>query len=375
MKVKMKMSFLALTIGVSFSYAAQALPNITVLATGGTIAGSGDSPVKASYTPGTIKVDKLLELVPQIKQVANVKGEQVVNVRSQDMDTSVWLKLANKINAQCQDTDGFVITHGTDAIEETAYFLNLTVKCEKPIVLTGAMRPVTQLSSDAPANLYGAILTAASPASAGRGVLLVMNNKILDARDVTKMNSENLEAFQSIHYGALGAIADSKVIYTRTPVQKHTTQTPFDVSKLTQLPEVGIVYNYANASDIPAKAFIANGYQGIVSAGVGNGNISHDLLNTLSDASKKGIVVVRSLRVPSGATARNGEINDDKYGFVASGTLSPYKSRVLLMADTNKRSKQNPTIFHAVLMMNGGLRPRFAPCRCVWENWSVCLIK
>jgi len=331
MKVKMKMSFLALTIGVSFSYAAQALPNITVLATGGTIAGSGDSPVKASYTPGTIKVDKLLELVPQIKQVANVKGEQVVNVRSQDMDTSVWLKLANKINAQCQDTDGFVITHGTDAIEETAYFLNLTVKCEKPVVLTGAMRPVTQLSSDAPANLYGAILTAASPASAGRGVLLVMNNKILDARDVTKMNSENLEAFQSIHYGALGAIADSKVIYTRTPVQKHTTQTPFDVSKLTQLPEVGIVYNYANASDIPAKAFIANGYQGIVSAGVGNRNISHDLLNTLSDASKKGIVVVRSSRVPSGATARNGEINDDKYGFVASGTLSPYKSRVLLM--------------------------------------------
>lgn len=167
MKVKTKMSFLALTIGVSFSYAAQALPNITVLATGGTITGSGDSPVKASYTPGTIKVDKLLELVPQIKQVANVKGEQVVNVRSQDMDTSVWLKLANKINAQCQDTDGFVITHGTDAIEETAYFLNLTVKCEKPVVLTGAMRPVTQLSSDAPANFYGAILTAASPASAG----------------------------------------------------------------------------------------------------------------------------------------------------------------------------------------------------------------
>lgn len=331
MKPKMKMNFLTLTIGVFLSYAAHALPNVTVLATGGTIAGSGDSPVKANYTPGAIKIDQLLKLVPQIKEIANVKGEQVVTVRSQDMDTTVWLKLANKINAQCSNTDGFVITHGTDTIEETAYFLNLTVKCEKPVVLVGAMRPVTELSSDAPANLYGAILTASSPASAGRGVLLVMNGKILDARDVTKMSSEDLGAFQSINYGALGSVSDNKVTYTRTPVQKHTTQTPFDVSQLTQLPKVGIVYNYANTSDIPAKAFINNGYQGIVSAGVGNGNISHDLLNTLSDAAKKGVAVVRSTRISSGETTRNSEINDDKHGFIASGTLSPYKSRVLLM--------------------------------------------
>lgn len=193
------------------------------------------------------------------------------------------------------------------------------------------MRPVTALSSDAPANLYDAIVTAASPDSAGRGVMLVMNGKVLDARDVTKLNTENLGAFQSINYGALGSVSDSKVTYTRTPVQKHTKQTPFDVSKLTQLPEVGIVYNYANASDIPAKAFIDNGYQGIVSAGVGNGNISHALLNTLSDAAQKGLVVVRSSRVSSGPTTRNGEIDDDKHGFIASGTLSPYKSRVLLM--------------------------------------------
>jgi len=255
----------------------------------------------------------------------------VVTVRSQDMDTTVWLKLAQKINAQCSGTDGFVITHGTDTIEETAYFLNLTVKCEKPVVLVGAMRPVTALSSDAPANLYDAIVTAASPDSAGRGVMLVMNGKVLDARDVTKLNTENLGAFQSINYGALGSVSDSKVTYTRTPAQKHTKQTPFDVSKLTQLPEVGIVYNYANASDIPAKAFIDNGYQGIVSAGVGNGNISHALLNTLSDAAQKGLVVVRSSRVSSGPTTRNGEIDDDKHGFIASGTLSPYKSRVLLM--------------------------------------------
>ncbi|HGJ5866809.1 L-asparaginase 2 [Arsenophonus nasoniae] len=331
MKTKMKISFLVLAFGVSCSCSAFALPNITVLATGGTIAGSGESPVKASYTPGTIKIDQLVSLVPQIKQIANVKGEQVVTVRSQDMATTVWLKLAQKINAQCSGTDGFVITHGTDTIEETAYFLNLTVKCEKPVVLVGAMRPVTALSSDAPANLYDAIVTAASPDSAGRDVMLVMNGKELDARNVTKLNTENLGAFQSINYGALGSVSDSKVTYTRTPVQKHTKQTPFDVSKLTQLPEVGIVYNYANASDIPAKAFIDNGYQGIVSAGVGNGNISHALLNTLSDAAQKGLVVVRSSRVSSGPTTRNGEIDDDKHGFIASGTLSPYKSRVLLM--------------------------------------------
>ena len=323
-----KTALAALVMGCSS--AALALPNVTILATGGTIAGGGDSATKSNYTAGKVGVENLVNAVPQLKDIAVVKGEQVVNIGSQDMNDDVWLTLAKKINHDCAATDGFVITHGTDTMEETAYFLDLTVKCEKPVVLVGAMRPSTSMSADGPFNLYNAVITAVDPQSAKRGVLVVMNDTVMDGRDVTKTNTTDVATFRSVNFGPLGYIHNGKVDYQRTPARKHTSATPFDVSNLSELPKVGIVYNYASASDLPAKALIEAGYQGIVSAGVGNGNLYKTIFDTLATAAHQGVAVVRSSRVPTGATTEDAEIDDAKYGFVASGTLNPQKARVLL---------------------------------------------
>ncbi|MCC8365961.1 L-asparaginase 2 [Xenorhabdus sp. PB61.4] len=329
-------SFLALVSGSAF-----ALPNITVLATGGTIAGGGESATKSSYTAGQVGVDSLLNAVPAIKNIANLKGEQVVSIGSQDMNDQVWLTLAKKINADCDKTDGFVITHGTDTMEETAYFLDLTTQCHKPIVMVGAMRPSTALGADGPLNLYNAVVVASDKDSASRGVLLAMNDSVIHGRDIGKLSTTEVQAFQAVNAGPQGFIHNGKVnYYSAAPVK--ADKAVFDVSKLTELPKVGIVYNYSNASDLPVKAFVENDYKGIISAGVGNGNIYKSILDSLSQAAKDGVVVVRSSRIPFGFTTQNAEVNDSKYGFVASERLNPQKARVLLQlaltqtADTAK---------------------------------------
>lgn len=337
-----------LTVVMGFSGAALALPHVTILATGGTIAGGGDSATKSNYTAGKVGVENLVNAVPQLKDLAVVKGEQVVNIGSQDMNDEVWLKLVKKINADCAKTDGFVITHGTDTLEETAYFLDLTVKCDKPVVIVGAMRPATAMSADGPFNLYNAVVTAADPQSAKRGVLVVMNDTVLDGRDVTKTNTTGVQTFQSPNYGPLGFIHNGKIDYQRTPQRKHTTETPFNVDQMNTLPQVGIIYNYANASDAPAKALIAEGYQGIVSAGVGNGNLYKTVFDTLATAAHNGVAVVRSSRVPTGSTTEDAEVDDTKLGFVAAGTLNPQKARILLQLalTQTKDAKQIQAMFN-----------------------------
>ncbi|HIF9521919.1 TPA: L-asparaginase 2 [Photobacterium damselae] len=317
----------------SFSFAATDLPNIKILATGGTIAGAGQSATESNYTAGKVGVDALIAAVPDMTKIADISGEQVVSIGSQDMNDEVWLKLAKRVNellAQ-DDVDGIVITHGTDTMEETAYFLDLTVKSKKPVVLVGAMRPSTAMSADGPVNLYNAVVAATDEDSKGRGVLVTMNDTIFDARDVTKTNTTSVNTFQSPNFGPLGYIHNSDAKYQRSPERKHTTETVFDVSKLTSLPKVGIVYNYANASDLPVKALIDAKFDGIVSAGVGNGNLYHTVFDQLEKTSKDGIMVVRSSRTPTGSTTLDAEIDDAKYGFVASGTLNPQKARILLM--------------------------------------------
>ncbi|HIF9356858.1 TPA: L-asparaginase 2 [Photobacterium damselae] len=317
----------------SFSFAATDLPNIKILATGGTIAGAGQSATESNYTAGKVGVDALIAAVPDMTKIADISGEQVVSIGSQDMNDEVWLKLAKRVNellAQ-DDVDGIVITHGTDTMEETAYFLDLTVKSKKPVVLVGAMRPSTAMSADGPVNLYNAVVAATDEDSKGRGVLVTMNDTIFDARDVAKTNTTSVNTFQSPNFGPLGYIHNSDAKYQRSPERKHTTETVFDVSKLTSLPKVGIVYNYANASDLPVKALIDAKFDGIVSAGVGNGNLYHTVFDQLEKASKDGIMVVRSSRTPTGSTTLDAEIDDAKYGFVASGTLNPQKARILLM--------------------------------------------
>ena len=329
-----KTALAALVMG--FSGAALALPNITILATGGTIAGGGDSATKSNYTAGKVGVENLVNAVPQLKDIANVKGEQVVNIGSQDMNDNVWLTLAKKINTDCDKTDGFVITHGTDTMEETAYFLNLTVKSDKPVVLVGAMRPSTALSADGPLNLYNAVVTAAAKESKDKGVLVAMNGLILGAESVVKMNTVDVQTFQAPNSGALGYVLNGKVCYNQITLKKHTTQSVFDVTKLTSLPKVGIVYSYSNIEADMMTPLLNNGYKGIIHAGVGNGNIHKNIFPSLIDARRKGIVVVRSSRVPTGPTTLDAEVDDAKYQFVASQELNPQKSRVLLMLALTK---------------------------------------
>ncbi|WP_323837367.1 L-asparaginase 2 [Photorhabdus africana] len=317
-------SLLALISGSAF-----ALPNITLLATGGTIAGGGKSATQSNYVAGRVGIDELVNAVPEIKNIANLKGEQVVSIGSQDMNDQVWLTLAKRINAECDKTDGFVITHGTDTMEETAYFLDLTTHCQKPIVMVGAMRPSTALGADGPLNLYNAVVVAGDQASAKRGVLMSMNDAVISGRTVVKMSTTEVQAFQPVNAGAEGFVHNGKVNYYAA-AKPRASKAIFDISKLDKLPKVGIVYNYANASDLPAKAFLSAGYQGIVSAGVGNGNMYKAIFDTLALAAKDGVVVVRASRVPVGYVTQNAEVDDSKHGFVASERLNPQKARVLL---------------------------------------------
>ncbi|MBD5203915.1 MAG: L-asparaginase 2 [Bacteroidales bacterium] len=334
---RMMMGLVALILCGLTTLSAAALPKIHILATGGTIAGSGESATKTNYTAGQVAISSLLDAVPQVNQIADVTGEQIVSIGSQDMTDEVWLTLANRINELLAgDCDGIVITHGTDTMEETAYFLNLTVKSDKPVVLTGAMRPSTAMSADGPLNLYNAVVTAANPSSAGKGVLIAMNGLVLGAASTTKMNTVDVQTFQAPDFGALGYVLDGQVVFNGVTLKKHTTNSVFDVTGLKELPKVGIVYSYSNVDADVMDPFLHNDYKGVIHAGVGNGNFHKNLLPKLEEARKKGIIVVRSSRVPTGPVTLNGEVDDAKYTFVASEELNPQKARVLLMLALTK---------------------------------------
>jgi L-asparaginase len=333
---------LLLTLPTALAREAGKLANVTILATGGTIAGTGaTSTTTVGYTAATVGVQRLIEAVPELKKVANVKGEQVFQIASENMNNDSWLKLAKRVNALLSqdDVDGIVITHGTDTIEETAYFLNLVVKSRKPVVIVGAMRPSTAISADGPVNLYNAVTLAGSDEAAGKGVLVVLNDQISGARDVTKTNTSNADTFRSWELGFLGYMQDNKAHFYRASTRKHTTETEFDVGKLDTLPAVDIVYGYANMNRVPIDAFVAAGDKGIIHAGVGDGSLARPAVEpALIDARKKGVVVVRSSRVGNGIVARNGEAKDDELDFVVSDTLNPQKARILLMLGLTKTS-------------------------------------
>ena len=335
--MNMKKTLLATAL-VTASSAALALPNIEVLATGGTIAGAGQSATGTAYTSAKVSVNHLVAAVPALANIANITPKQVVQIGSQDMTDDVWLKLVKTINQDCKKYDGFVVTHGTDTMEETSYFVHLAAKCNKPIVFVGAMLPSTGLSADGPKNLYNAVVVASDKGAQGKGVLVAMDDKVIGARDVIKHNTTMVETFQGANFGTMGAIFNSKVHWANTPVQKHTVDTEFDVSKLESLPKVGIVYNYANVPVEPLEALLKAGYKGIVTAGVGNGNIHKNLFPTLEKAVKDGVAVVRSSRVATGSATKDGEINDAQYGFVAGQFLNPQKARVLLQLALTKTS-------------------------------------
>jgi L-asparaginase len=307
-------------------------PNIVILATGGTIAGAGATGTQSAYTSGAVTIDAMVAAVPGIRDLANIKGEQVSNVGSQDMSFEIMLTLAKRINELLRkdDVDGVVITHGTDTMEETAYFLNLVVKSDKPVVLVGSMRPSTAVSADGPLNLYNAVGVASDPRSKGRGVLVVMNDWIHAAHSLTKTSTTDVQTFMSPLRGLVGVAAYGKNDFYNVPVWKHTKESEFDVSSVSKLPRVDIVFACADMSPDLIDASVNNGAKGIVIAGVGNGNMNKASLEAAAQAAKKGVIVVRSSRVVTGTVGRNVEVKDDELGFVASNELNPQKARILL---------------------------------------------
>src|SRR5436190_14305914 len=307
-------------------------PNVVVLATGGTIAGAAATGTQSSYTSGKVTIDAMLDSVSGIRDLANLKGEQISNVGSQDMSFEIMLKLAKRINEllPTNDVDGIVVTHGTDTLEETAFFLNLTVKSDKPVVIVGSMRPSTAISADGPLNLYDAVAVAADPLAKGRGVLVVMNDWIQGAHSLTKTSTTAVQTFMSPLRGLVGVAAYGKNDFYNSPTWKHTSASEFDVTGVTKLPRVDVVFACADMPPDLIDASVANGAKGIIIAGVGNGNMNKVSLDAAANAVKKGVVVVRSSRVPTGNVGRNVEVNDDEMGFIASDELNPQKARILL---------------------------------------------
>lgn len=308
------------------------LPHIKILATGGTIAGSAPSAGQLTgYTAGALGVESLIAAVPEIANIARVSGEQLANIDSCNITSSLWFKLAARCNELMADggVDGIVITHGTDTLEETAYFLNLTVNGDKPIVLTGAMRPATALSADGPLDLLNAVKTAACPQSAGKGVLVVMNDIIMAARYATKTSAFKVEAFQSVPYGQLGTIAGGKVYFEAQINKRHTSQSAFAGKTYAVLPRVDIIYTHCDDDGVLIEAALNAGAQGIVYAGSGMGSIHSGAEQALVQAVRQGAAVVRSTRVSEGRVlAANPKW--DAAGFISGGNLNPQKARILL---------------------------------------------
>ena len=294
--------------------------------------GSAESTTAAGYKSGAVAVDVLIAAVPQMKKFADVRGVQVSSIGSQDMNDELWVKLATRgqsLLAQ-SDVDGIAITHGTDTMEETAYFLNLVVKSDKPVVLTGSMRPSTSLSADGPLNIYNAVGVASDPRAKGRGVLVVANDDIHGARAITKRHTTDVETFVSPEVGLIGVCLFDDREFVRSPARAHTTATPFKVAAGQTLPRVDVIYAHAGMSPDLIDAAVANGAKGLVIAGVGDGNMTTPALEAVKRAIAKGVVVVRSSRVGDGIIRRNIEVDDDKVGTVASKELNPSKARVLL---------------------------------------------
>jgi len=307
-------------------------PKVVILATGGTIAGAAASGTSAGYQSGAVAVDALIAAVPQLKDVADVSGEQIASIGSQDMNDEVWLKLAKRVNEILAKPDvaGIAITHGTDTMEETSYFLNLVTKSDKPVVLTGSMRPSTAMSADGPLNIYNAVAIAADPMARGRGVMVTVDDDIHSGHDIVKTHTTDVGTMVSGEAGLIGATLFGKQTWYRSPATLHTSKSEFRIEGVTALPRVDIIYAHANMSPDIITSAAEHGAKGIVIAGVGDGNMTAPAIDAVKQVIAKGVIVVRSSRTNGGIIRRNIELDDDKIGTVASMELNPAKARVLL---------------------------------------------
>ncbi len=317
------------------------LPRVAILATGGTIASRGSNALSLTdYGVGSghkpVGIEVLVNAVPEIKQFAEISGEQVFNVGSSKLSIDNWLTLARRVNTLLADehTDGIVITHGTDTLEETAYFLNLVVKSEKPVVLVGSMRPATGLSADGPLNLVNAVALAASKEAYGQGVMVVMNDQISSAFGVTKTNSTNVGTFKCPDTGYLGFMQNNKPYFFNAIQKRHTTQSEFSIDGLKTLPRVDVHYTTLGEDGRIIDAMVKLGAKGIVNAGLGHANVPNEVMNSLIAAKKAGAAVVVDSRVGSGLITPIGKFTRE--GFVSAMLHNPQKARILLMLALTK---------------------------------------
>lgn len=307
------------------------LPRIALVATGGTIAGAGaEGEPSAAYQAAVIGADDLIARLPQLARLAQLQTEQLLQIDSADFTDDKLLLLARRVAELCarEDVDGVVITHGTDTMEESAYFLHLTVPSDKPIVVTGAMRPGTALAADGPANLVHAVAVATHPSTRGRGVLVVMNEEIHSARDVAKVHAMRLDAFASPH-GALGLVVEGVPRWYRHVARSHTTQSEFDIGTLDALPLVGMVAGHSNMRAEVFDAWISMGARAIVHAGVGGGTVPAYLKEHLASLRQRDVWLVRATRTGSGPVIRNANAQDDAHGWIVTDDQSPPRARLL----------------------------------------------
>ena len=317
---------------VCTSALAQSKANVVILATGGTIAGAGaEATNSATYQAAKVPVDKLIAGIPQLSAVANVRGEQVFQIASESFTNTHLVTLGKRVAALAKqgDVDGIVVTHGTDTLEETAYFLNLVVRSDKPIVVVGSMRPGTAMSADGMLNLYNAVTVAASKDARGKGVLVTMNDEINTGRDVSKQVNIKTGAFVS-PWGALGMVVEGKNYWFRLPAKRHTVNSEFNIEKIDTLPLVEVAYGYGNVSDTAYRAFADKGAKAIVHAGTGNGSVSNAVVPALQELRGKGVQIIRSSHVNAGGfVLRNAEQPDDKYDWIVAHDLNPQKAKIL----------------------------------------------
>jgi L-asparaginase len=330
---------IALAVGVALSgiggASAQnppdvALARVLVLATGGTIAGQASARAGNAYDAGKVSAADLVAGVAGLDKLAKISAEQISAIGSQDMNDKVWFALAARIRAAIdnKEADGIVITHGTDTLEETAFFLQSILDTDLPVVLVGSMRPSTAVGADGPANLYEAVEVAASPQSRGRGVLVVLNDVIHGARWAQKTNTTSVDTFRSPDAAPLGYVDTGSLRFLQPAVA--TQKGKLKLPDAAPLPRVEIVYAHANMDGGPVEDAVKRGAKGLVLAGVGDGNTSKEAIEALAAAARTGVPVVRSTRVGSGFVNRNVEVNDDTLGFAVSLDLNPQKARILL---------------------------------------------
>ncbi|APW39765.1 L-asparaginase [Rhodoferax koreense] len=333
-------AFATLSALTSLAHAQAAKPNVVILATGGTIAGAGASALNsATYAAAKVGVEKLIAGLPELGTVANVRGEQVFQVASESLTNDNLLTLAKRVSALAKqpDVDGIVITHGTDTVEETAYFLTLTVHTSKPIVMVASMRPGTALSADGALNLFDAVSVAGSKDAMGKGVLLTMNDSIESGRDVSKNFNIKPSAFVS-QWGSLGMVVEGKNYWFRAPVKRHTMNSEFDIDTITSLPNVEIAMGYEGVSPTAIEALGKSGVKALIHGGPGNGSVADRIVPYLQKVRADGAIVIRSSRVPDGFVIRNAEQPDDKYDWVVAHDLRPQKARILAMVALTKTS-------------------------------------